>query len=316
VVTVSGSIVARRSTALGPEVAGRISRVYVEVGDTVEEGDPIFLIDPVPYRVRLDEAAAGLELARAQLTEARDQAARLDKLAGKQMASEQEHDRARTLATVARARVQQARSRLKRAENDLERTMVRAPYPGSVVERRAHEGTMAAVTPNTTVVVLQETSVLEAILDIPEASLTVVRPGDRVELYVEGVTEPIESKVQIVNDRIDLASRTYEVRAPVPDPERRVKAGAFVRGEVQPRAKDAVLLVDRSALTTHDGRTFAFRVSDGRAESVPVTLGIVGNDAAEVLRGLSEGDEVVVGKITSRLSDGTRVAVERKGGGS
>jgi RND family efflux transporter MFP subunit len=309
-VTASGSIAARRSTALGPEVPGRLARVHVDVGDSVAREDPVFLIDPEPYEVRLDETVAGLELARAQLTDASDEKARLRQLVEKQMVSQQEYDRVRTRVTVARARVRQAESQVKRARNDLKRTLVRAPYAGSIVERRAHEGTMATVTPNTTVVVLQETSALEAILDIPEASLSVVRPGDHVQLYVEGVPEAIESTISIVSDRIDLASRTYQVRAPITDPSRRVKAGAFARGEVTPQTKSSVLLVDRAALTTQDGRTYAFRVADGRAKRVGVALGVVGTEDAEVHRGLAEGDQVVVGRITSRLADGVRVEVD------
>jgi RND family efflux transporter MFP subunit len=304
VVTASGSIAARRTTPLGPAVGGRLVEVYVDVGDAVAQGDPIFLIDAEPYRIGLEAAQAGLEVARAQLVEARDDAERVQKLAKKDMVSQQNYDRVRTRAAVARAQVQQAKSRLAQAQNDLDRTLVRAPYAASVVDRLADEGTMATVVPNTTVVVLQETSALEAILDIPEASLALVRVGDRARLHVEGVAEPFESSVQVVSDRIDLATRTYEVRVPVADRSRRLKGGAFVRGEVVPSKRESVLLVDRSALTTQDGRTFAFRVSEGCAERVPVRLGVVGAQEAEVLLGLAEGDEVVVGSIVSRLGDG------------
>jgi RND family efflux transporter MFP subunit len=306
-VTASGSIAACRSTPLGPAVPGRILRVFVKVGDTVAEGDPIFLIDEEPYRIALEEARAGLALARAELAQAQQEAERARKLAQKKTVSEQAYDRAQTGATVARAHVAQAKSQVARMENNLERTQVRAPYAGSIVDRLADEGTMATVTPNTIVVVLQETNALEAVLDIPEASLAVVRVGDTARLHVEGVAEPFESTVQVVSDRIDLASRTYEVRVPVTDVDRRLKAGAFVRGEIEPSMKDAVLLVDRSALITLDGRTYAFRVSDGRAERVPVRLGVVGEGDAEVLSGLAEGDEVVVGRIVARLADGAQV---------
>ena len=313
VVTSSGSIFASRSTPLGPAVPGRLVRVFVDVGDEVAEGDSIFLIDEEPYRIALEEARAGLALARAELAQTEEEAERARKLAQKQTVSEQAYDRAQTRATVARAHVAQAKSQVARMENNLARTLVRAPYAGSIVDRLADEGTMATVTPNTTVVVLQETDALEAVLDIPEASLAVVRVGDRARLHIEGIAEPFESKVQVVSNRIDLASRTYEVRVPVTDPDRRLKAGAFVRSEIEPSVKEAVLLVDRSALITLDGRTYAFRVSDGRAERVPVRLGILGEHDAELLSGLAEGDEVVVGSIVARLGDGARVQTSSPG---
>lgn len=309
-VTASGSVVARRSTPLGPAVPGRIVRIFVDFGDEVTKGDPIFLVDPHPYEVALREASAGLSLARAELAEAQHEAGRMRTLAQKRMVSDQEYDRARTRAAVARARVEQAEARTAHTGNDLDRSMVRAPYSGTVVERVAHEGMMATVTPNTTVVVLQETGALEAVLDIPEASLAVVRPGDPVRLHVDGVARPIESAIRIVSDRIDPASRTYEVRAPVRSTDPPIRAGAFVRGEIEPAAKKSVLLLDRAALLTHDGQTYAFRVDDGIAERVPVKLGIVDSERAEILIGLAEGDEVVVGDVVARLAPGAAVLPE------
>jgi hypothetical protein len=124
---------------------------------------------------------------------------------------------------------------------------------------------------------------------------------------VEGIADPFESTVRTASDRINPASRTYEVRVPLEDPLRRVKAGAFVRAEVAPRTKQGALVVDRAALASHDGRTIAFRVAGGRAERVDVTVGVVAECCAEVLAGLAEGDEVVVGDAIERLSDGASV---------
>lgn len=312
-VMASGSVAARRTTDLGPEVPGRLIQIYVDVGDRAEAGAPLFLIDPAPYEIALEAAEARLELAQAELEEARLEAKRVSALARKEMAPQQQHDRARTRVQVARARVAEAQSRKTQAERDLASTLGRAPYAGTVVERRVHEGAMATVRPNTTVVVFQSTEALEARLDIPEASLAAVRTGDRARLYVEGIAEGFESRVRTVSERIDPASRTYEVRVPLDDPGRRVKAGAFVRAEVEPSEKQAVLLIDRDALVMRDGAVLAFRVVDGRAEQVAVRLGIVAEREAEVLSGLAAGDSVVVGDAAAQLVDGAPVAVEDAG---
>ena len=89
-------------------------------------------------------------------------------------ASQQRYEQLRTQAEVAEARVAQMQARAARAERDLARTWVRAPYAGSVVERRAHEGALAGTSP---VLVLQESGALEAILDVPEATPVPVRVG-------------------------------------------------------------------------------------------------------------------------------------------
>ena len=306
VITASGSIEARRSTGVGAQVSGRLLAVFVDVGDQVEAGAPLFQIDPKPYEIAAAEARGGQALARAESVQARDEAARATKLAERKMVAEQQQRRQRTNALVAAARVEQAEARLQRALHDLERTLVQAPYAGSIVERRADEGAMVTLGSGP-VVVLQETGQLEAVLDIPEASRAAVRPGDPARLRVEGRPDPLASRVLAVSDRIDPDTRTYRIRVPVDDPTHTIKAGAFVRAELEPTARPGVLVVDRDATLSREGRTFVFRVSNGTAELVPVRVGVTGASEVEVLEGVASGDRVVVGEAVQRLESGAPV---------
>jgi membrane fusion protein (multidrug efflux system) len=110
----SGSIRARRETEIGAEVGGRLAELFVDVGDTVEEGQPLFRIDPDPYEMALAEARAGLALARAESENAVHEAERVRNLVAQRAASEQHYDQLRTAASVARARVAQMEARLAR----------------------------------------------------------------------------------------------------------------------------------------------------------------------------------------------------------
>lgn len=306
VIIASGSVEARRTTAIGAPVSGRLVEVFVDVGDEVEAEAPLFQVDPRPYEIAAAEARAGHALARAESEQARQEAARADQLARRKMVAEQQHGRQRTNALVAAAQAEQAESRLARAEHDLERTLVRAPYAGSIVERRAHEGAMVTLGSGP-VVVLQESGRLEAVLDIPEASRVAVRPGDPARLRVEGQPDPLPSRVLAVSDRIEPESRTYRIRVPVDDPTGTIKAGAFVRAEIEPTARSGVLVVDRAAILAREGRTFVFRLSDGVAERVPIRVGVTGTSEVEVLNGVASGDRVVVGEAVERLESGARV---------
>ncbi len=305
-ITASGSVVARRTAALAASVPGRIARVHVDVGDMVAEGAPLFEIDPEPYRLGVEEARANLALARAEAAQAADEAARAHTLVEQEMIPRQQYERVRTQAASAQARVQAAAARLERAQHDLGRCVVRAPFAGSIVDRHADEGAMAAPGPQG-VVVLQETSALEAVIDIPEASPLRVRPGDPARLFVEGSAEPLAAAVGAVSDRIDPASRTYRVRIPLADPSRSTKSGAFVRAELEPAPRSAALLLDRSAIVSQDGRAYVLRVSGGVAERVLVRVGAAAADQTELLEGLAEGDEVVIGDAAARIASGVRV---------
>jgi RND family efflux transporter MFP subunit len=246
-------------------------------------------------------------MARADLADARENEARIGKLAAKEMISSEDHRRARTAVTLAASRLEAAEARASRARDDLNRTLVLAPYAGSIIDRTAHEGTMATVTPNTAVAVLQESGELEAIVDVPESSRVAVRPGDRVRIWTEELPAPLESEVRAVSRAIDPRTRTYRVRASVRDPSSTLKSGAFVRAEISPGPRPEALLVERSAVVQREGSSFVFRVADGRAERVTVRLGVLGLQDAEVLEGLAEGDRVVLGEVAGRLSDGARV---------
>jgi hypothetical protein len=162
------------------------------------------------------------------------------------------------------------------------------------------------------VLTLQQAGGYEAILAVPEASRLPVRPGDPVRLAVEGVAGPVVSRVRAVNARIDAASRTYEVRVPIEADAASVKAGAFVRGDIDPVPVAEALLLDREAILVRDGRSFAFRHANGTAERVGVELGAIGARVAEVHRGLAEGDEVVVGEVVERLQDGSPIEVSQR----
>ena len=300
----SGSIRARRVSEIGAEVSGRLVRLFVDVGDGVKEGDPLFQIDPRSYEMGLAEARAGLALARAESENAEQEVRRVSSLIEQQAASEQHFDQLQTAASVARAQVAQMEARAARAERDLECTLVRAPYPGSIVERHAHEGAMAGLGP---ILMLQETGSLEAVLAIPDAWPAPVRTGAEVRLYVEGLSEPLLTRIDRVSDRVDPETHTYEVRGPVDDPSRTVKAGSYLRAEIETGTGGPAPTVDRSAILTRDGRSYVFRVSGDRVERVPVRIGVVGDDRAQILSGVASGDEVVRGEAVRRLESGARV---------
>ncbi|MBM4383727.1 MAG: efflux RND transporter periplasmic adaptor subunit [Deltaproteobacteria bacterium] len=304
VVAASGTIEAKRLTEVGTDVPGTLDAVFVDVGHSVKAGAPLFRVDPGPYEMALAEARAGLALARAESANAATEAARMAKLVEENAASVQRADQIRTQAEVAAARVVQGEARVARAERDLARTTVRAPYAGSVVERRAHEGALAGAAP---VLVLQESGALEAILDVPETTPITVRAGHAVRLFAQGVADPIVTEVTRVSERIDPSTRTYEVRCLVRDASGAVKAGSYARAEITATRESPQPVAPRSAVVTRDGRSYVLRVERGVAREVPVRVGIATETRVELLALVAPGDVVVHGEAAQRLSDGTRV---------
>ncbi len=306
--TATGSVMARRTTAVAPEVPGRIVEIRVDVGDRVTGGEVLFRIDPAPFELALAEAEAALELARAELDDAEQEAVRVEHLLARHAASERRAERARTAAAVARARVAQMQARVARARHDLARTAVRAPFAGSVVGRFADEGAMAGGEP---VLLLQETEALEAVVAIPEAWPAPARVGDEVLLRAASLDAPVPARIARVSDRVDEATRTYEVRAPLPPGVEGLRAGSYVEAEVRVHTAGPVPVVPRSALVVREGRTTAFRVEGDRVAAVPVRTGLGDATHVSIRSGLEVGDEVVVGEAAGRLRDGDAVRPSR-----
>jgi RND family efflux transporter MFP subunit len=308
-ISAPGSVLARRESRIGPEVRGRIERVFVSEGDRVEAGDPLFEIEPSLYATGLRRARAGLDLARAERRQVEADQARAQKLKEQNIITEREIDRLETQLAVAKARERQAAELATASKQDLERCVVHAPYAGTVAARLADEGTTALVQPQTIVIVLQETEELEAHATIPESQLQAIQVGDRALLRVEGLAEPIETTVSAVGDTIDPATRTYLVTMRVSNADRQLKAGVFAQVEILPEPRSDVLLVPREAVRTEEGRTRVMTIRDGRVEAVLVAVGVVTEDQAEIRSGIEAGTPVIVGKSAGSIAPGMRVRV-------
>jgi len=315
-ISAPGSLVARRQSRIGPEVRGRISRVHVSEGDRVEEGQPLFEIDREIYELALLQAEAALDRTKAQRGQVETDLARVTALRKQDVVAEHEAESLRSALAVAGAAQREAEHAVSLARMNLAKTVVQAPYAGSVAMRLADEGTTALVQPQTVVIVLEETHELEAQASIPEIHFAAIRRGDVALLHVEGLALPIQTEVSAVADTVDPATRTYLVKMPVANPDHILKAGVFARIDILPSAKNEVLLVPREAVRHEDGRSYALVVSQGRAVARTLQLGVVGESEVEVLHGVRLGDDVVVGEAARTLGPGMRVRVVGRDGGA
>lgn len=311
--TASATLEARRESRIGTEVQGRVLRMFVDEGDRVAAGDPLFEIDPEPYEMAVRQAQAQVDLVRAQRQQVESDLARARSLRARGVVAVQAIEQFETQLAVARANERQAEEAVALARHQLSRTRVLAPWPGSVAARLVDEGSTALAQPQTILLVLQESGALEARASIPESQRALLRVGDEAKLHIEGIAAPIETTISAVGESIDPATRTYSVRMPVANEDHALKAGVFAMVEIEPKAKTGVLVVPRAAVRSEDGRARVFTVREGRATPVPVVLGLVGETEAEVLEGVALGTQVIVGEAAAQIAPGMRVRVA--GGG-
>ena len=307
----TGTIAAHKTTAIGPSVDGIIEEIYVKVGDRVEAGDPLFRTRPVHYEIRAEEAAQALKLAQAELEHARREKERIQKLRGSSISSQDQLDAVVAQYDIALARLGQARAAEARAKQNLEDTVVRAPYAAAITQRYVDEGAMmrTMLSANSPVVQIMKMDIVAAIVQVPEVHLSEVRVGTPAKVQVDGMDLEMESEVYILNDRVDHVSRAFEVRLPLSNADYAIKPGLFVQAHLLPESR-SVLVVDREAVLGSKGNRYVFVHNDGEAKRLPIEVRDVDASQVEVTAGLVEGDRVLAGPNLRRLSSGAPILVE------
>ncbi len=306
----TGTIVADKSTEIGPRVSGTIDVVHVDVGSRVEAGQPLFETRQVDYRLKLAQAEHALRLARAEADNTRRQLERVEQLFSQKVASQGHLDDARTVYEMAAARADNAETGHAMARQALADTIVRAPYPGVVTRRYVDEGTMlSAQMTSSPVVQLMKTDLVEAVVQIPELYLLRVQVGTPARVRVDGVDASFESRVAVLNDRVDPATRAFEVRLPIENADLVLKPGLFARAEILPEPRTALVL-PRAALLGGASERFVFVAEEGRAVRRAVQTRELDARRVEVLGGLREGDRVLLGPNLPKVSDGCSISLE------
>lgn len=311
----TGSLAAKTEVIVAPNVGGRLEQLFVDLGDAVRRHQLLAVLDSTEYLHEVEQARAERKLAVANLAAAeseRDLAwkewERARRLYDQGIVSQAEEDEAEAKARMAEARhqlaqaqVEQKTAALKTAEVRLSYTRIPADWEGGaeerfVAERYAEPGNLLRATDP--IVSLVEVDVLRAVIHVPQTDSGRIRIGQQVAVTTEswpGLTFP--GTVTRVAPVLQEASRTVRVEVEVPNPDRRLKPGMFIRAEIDLGRREDVTVVPTAALTRRNGRQGIFVVdrTRGVARFVPVELGLEVGDEVEIVRPPLEGTVVTLG---------------------
>jgi RND family efflux transporter MFP subunit len=304
----TGTVIADKTTNVGPRLDGIIAEVFAQVGDLVRTGDPLFRTRQVDYRLRLQSATSSLALARAEAKQVKRDLERVRALRRKAVVSVEQLEAAETRRQIAVARVQTSQAALERAEQNLEDTVVKAPYDGVITKRLIDEGAMmrTMMSSGSCVVQLMKTDVVLAVVHVPEVRLPYIGIGTPARVHVDGVDRQFETEVTIINDLVDPMTHTIELRLPIPNLDLEVKPGLFVKAELRPEPRPAMLL-DRSAVLGFGEERYVFIEHEGRAARRPVRVRDLDATRVEIMAGLEGGERILIGPELTRLTEGTPI---------
>lgn len=319
-VTGTGTVIADKTTVLGPRVTGIIDKVFVKVGDRVKEGDPLFQTRDIELKLKVAELENQVKLAEANLRNAARAFGRSAELHDKGFVSNGGLDNARATRDTAAAQLGIAQAQLAGIRQQLADSIVRAPFDGVITRRDVDEGkfmtTMGVdvsmgtgANSGSGVVQVMKIDTVYAIVQIPETDLRRVGVGTRAKVTVDGLGRSFDTEAAVVNDSVDAASRAVQLRLPIENGDYAVKPGMFVRTELYPAPRN-VLALDRGAVQGTESARYVFISENGVARRVPVTLRQIDASTVEVLSGLKEGQQALTGPNLPLIADGTPIKVE------
>lgn len=307
-VPISAEAVAQTEGAKQVEIRPRVGgillkQLYME-GEPVKEGDAMFLIDPEPYKIALEQARAALAEQMARIEQTRREEARLKSLLATQSISQREYDNAVSDLAVARATAQRAEADVREAELNLSYTTVTAPVSGISGRFQYSEG--ALVAPNTslltTIIQLSPIWVRFSFSDSELAQLGGRLTESNVKevslVLPDGTVYKEKGKLNFAASEIDPTLGTQQLRATFANKDHRLLPGQFVRARVVTGTQEGVFLLPQPAVMSSDQGKFVYVVNEQSQATIrPVVTGDWMDTSWVVLEGLDAGDKVIVDNL-------------------
>ena len=303
----AGTIVPRIETSLGFRVAGKVTARVVDVGTTVKSGDLIAQLDPSDYRLAVDNARGALTSAEADYARAKADHERYLQLRGTNVFTAQTLEQRQSLAATAQARVDQARSQLTTAENNLGYTELRANTDGVVTQVQAEVGQV--LPQGQGVVRVARTDELEIMVGVPEHRLKTVREAKAASF--ELWSDPghrYTVRLRELSPSADPMTRTYPARFSVLEPPAFIGLGmtatlAFERPDAQ-----SVAEVPLSAIFQRGTQPAVWVVDrqTGTVDLRAVTIARWRDESAAIASGVKEGELIATAGV-HKLEAGQKV---------
>ena len=292
-VTAVGTLIANESVVIRPEIAGRVTTIHFNEGQTVAAGAPLVSLDAAEVQAQLAASRAD-----ERLTEQR--AERAGELFKKNFISQQALDDAREGYKKATAQRQENEARVAKTE-------IRAPFAGIVGLRQVSAG--AYLRAGEDIVRLDKIDAMKLDFRVPEVYLGRIRRDQPVAVRVDAFPgAPFAGRVYALETSVDEKTRTVLLRGRVDNRGAKLRPGMFARVTLELGTNDKATLVPEQAIVPRGNQNFVFRVVGGKAALTEVALGARSPGQVEITKGLKPG-EIIVTDGQLKLQDGTPVAV-------
>ena len=324
-----GTLRARKTNLLSPKVTGNVDAVLVDIGDRVEAGQVVILLDRTSFELAVNQSDAAYQSAEAavaqavaQLDQAQKEYRRATRLLSEKVipqsrfdAAEATYNTAREAMAAIKGKYSQSRVALETAREHLKNARIRSSITGVVVERNVEVG--QSVAPGVQVLRILDQTSMKTDVELPEKDFGHITVGASAVVTVDAYQgQDFPGKVTVINPMVDQRVRTFRVRIELSNPSGKLVDGMFARVRLLTGRKTA-LAIPRDTLNRlpGSGTFYVFIVKGDKVVKRTIKTGKVGNQYAEVLEGLTKGEKLVISGA-GRLRSGMKVVVKDEKSGN
>jgi membrane fusion protein (multidrug efflux system) len=320
-IDITGSLVSSVAVDVKTEFAGRLVRMLKQEGDPVSKGELLAQLDDTNARLSLAQARAALEVAQAALERAKvaedharqelERAQNLLKSGGitdRDFDAAQVADRdARAQVKLSAAQVEQSRQAVALAEKHLRDCRIISPISGEVARKVLNAG--GWIDGNALLYRLVDNRRLEVETYVASSELGQVKKGQKVRFTVSAYpAEAFDGAITNIGGAVDVQNRSAPLRAAVPNPTGKLKAGMFIKGRIITGTKPGAIVVPADAVWRRSGQApYVYVIVNDAANKREVKTGQEEADGIEITSGLAAGETVVV-EQNLELADGVKIA--------
>ncbi len=321
VLTASGYVVAQRKASVASKATGRLIYLGVVEGDAVKKGQIIARLEDNDIKAQLSQAKANLLFNQADLQDAKNNFERQKRLYETGATTKVELDAADARYKRVLASIDVAKAQVEAAEVNLENTLIRAPFDGTVLTKNADVGEIvsplgASSTSRAAVVTMADMSSLQVEADVSESNIQRIKAGQDCEISLDAYPDVrypgYVAKIVPTADRskatvlVKIAFKKYDKKV-LPEMSAKV---LFLSTAIEEKSlnEKPMLVVPFTAVVKKNGKSFVYKIKDNTAEEVEVKTGREAGSYTEILSGVYEGDKVIE-KPAEEIKNGTKIKI-------
>lgn len=320
----TASLQGKVDVEIRPQVAGFLEKVFVDEGQFVHEGEPLFKINAQTHQAQLNSATANLQAAEAAITNAQLEIDKLTPLVQNKVVSDYQLKAAQAAKKIALANAAQASAGVTSARINLGYTLVKAPVSGYIGRLPKKRGSLVSPTDPEPLTQLSDVHEVYAYFTLGETDFINFKSryqgntlDDKLKrlpavslILADNTIYAQKGRIDMVDARFDKSTGAITLRAVFPNAQALLRSGNTGKIIVQQQHKDA-LLVPQSATIEVQDKVFVFAVGDSNKISKQ-PLNIIGKSGTDYLvkEGVKPGDRIVFSGL-DRLTDGTVIRPEK-----